>query len=266
MRVLYTIAAVIAWTLGAATARADGLLYQLPKDGTWAKYDAAFSIEHDQMGKTMLGKGSLRMASVGQVTEEGQPCRWIEVAVEMRSEAREDLKIPEGEYKEVWKVLVPEKYLAKGETPLNHAIRAWMADFARDAPKKPSGPDTVPKARQWLDVEKLREGPLPMALAGPPKGVSKLDKAEVESKLGKLTCEGVRGVLEFNDPIAMIRSTTTIETRLHAKAPFGVVSSRWTIEETWKAETKPDHGMKMVWDFKLVDLGDGAKSELPDAK
>jgi hypothetical protein len=105
-----------------------------------------------------------------------------------------------------------------------------------------------------------------MALAGPPKRVSKLAKAEVESKLGKLTCEGFRGMLEFNDPIAMIRSTTTIETRLHAKAPFGVVSTRLTIEEAWEAETKPDHGMKMVWDFKLVDLGDGAKSELPDAK
>ncbi len=269
MRVLYTIAAAAAWTLAATTACADGLLYQLPKDGAWAKYDLTATGEG--MGQTTQAKGSLRMASVGEVTEQGQPCRWIEVVVQGQSETPGGTTV---RTEEVWKVLIPQKRLARGEAPLDHAIRAWEADIRDRAKKTSSAPDKAREARQLKDVKDFSHGPLPALLAGPLKDVKQLGKAEVESKLGKLSCEGVRGVLEFKDGIRRMR--ITLENRLHPKAPFGVVSSRCTIEGVVAAAPgpkgapepapSPEIGIKVVWDLKLADFGEGAKSELPDAK
>jgi hypothetical protein len=54
----------------------------------------------------------------------------------------------------------------------------------------------------------------------------------------------------------------TLESRLHPNAPFGVVASKWTLQ--MQEEKGP--AMTMVWDFKLADYGEKAKSELPDAK
>ena len=263
MRVRTVIAAVLVFTFGATAAFADGLLYQLPKDGTWVKYDL---VAVDKQGsQTMLGKGTIRMASVGQVTVEGQPCRWIEVAFRMSIETPRGTKRPESV--RFWKVLIPEKYLVKGEAPLDHAVRAWVLE---SGPKQTAG-----KPRPMKEVKAFAEGPLPLILSGPPKDARPLDKEEVDSKLGKLACEGVSGVLEFKEQRTTIRITP--ETRLNAKAPFGVVGSRWTIERGMEAGTKSEGDAKtkqiakirssrQEWNLKLTDFGDGAKSELPDAQ
>jgi hypothetical protein len=247
MRVLQTTAAVLVLTLGAATACADGLLYQLPKDGTWATYQFDFSVSHGQYGVQTV-KGTIRMASVGVVTENGQPCRWIEVAMEPQFE--KGAAPPGGGTKQVIKVLIPENFLAKDQTPLDHAIRAWKWAKGEGEPEK------------MKDLRDPDDAPIHVILSGPLKDAKQLPKAEVEGKLGKLLCEGVTGSLELKlSGGAMFRYV--LENRMHGRAPFGVVTSRWTVVNVKGYKTA---GTKQDWNLKLIDFGEDAKSELPDAK
>jgi hypothetical protein len=227
----------------AGLARADGMFYQLPKDGASATYELNASFKNDNPAPLSL-KGTMRIASVGQVTEKKQPCRWIEVHFDMDI-AVDD--VPQGKTTEVYKLLIPEKYLAKGQSPLDHVVRAWK--------QKDDGETQELKHPAALD-----EGPLPIVLSKPWKDAKPLEKTVVESKLGKLPCEGVAGALEWklrNGKVAKCK----YENRTSAKSPFGVVASRWTIEA-------PQWGDGVVLEaaLKLADLGEKAKSELPDVK
>ena len=92
------------------------------------------------------------MASVGQVVEKDEPCRWIEVVFEMKPEG-DDFPGPKEGRKEIAKVLVPEKFLAKGQSPLEHVVRAWR--------QKDKG-----KPSEVKDPQNIDHGPLPMLLSG----------------------------------------------------------------------------------------------------
>jgi hypothetical protein len=228
--------------LPAALARADGLLCQLPKDGSWATYDLDMGTKMPG-GEVAKAKGTVWLASVGQTIENGEPCRWIEVefkiTMTMGEHKREEI--------EVNKLLIPEKYLAKGESPLEHVLRAWMK-HGEAAPRKLEKPNSIDA------------GPLPLVLSGPWKDAKQLDKAAVDCKLGKVACAGVQGTLEFK--IHGGNMKCKLEKRLHADSPFGVAASRWTLE-------MPDgpSGMgAMDWNLKLVDFGENAKSKMPDSK
>lgn len=237
------LAAFLLLALSAALARADGLLYQLPKDGRWASYDFDASVKMAETAGMNL-KGTLRMASVGQATEEKQPCRWIEIELGTVMTLGENKM----EKSETYKLLIPEKFLAKGQTPLEHVVRAWTRSGQAE-PKKLDKPNSV------------AAGPLPIILSGPWKDVKQLDKAEVKSKLGKLACKGVEGTLEFKMGGEGVMKCK-FENRLHADSPFGVVTSHWTLQP----DAGPMKAGPMEWNFKLADFGDGAKSKLPDAK
>jgi hypothetical protein len=228
--------------LPAGLAQADGLLYQLPKDGSSATYDVDVNAKGPG-GMDMNIKGTVSLASVGQVTEGDQPCRWIEVQFKLTMTAGEH----KDEKTEVYKLLIPEKYLAKGEAPLEHVLRAWTREGQRE-PKKLDKPNDI-------DV-----GPLPILLSAPWKDVKQLDKAEVECKLGKVACAGVQGTLEFKmrqDKVMKCK----LENRLHADSPFGVATGHWAIDVPADAG-----GGTMDWNLKLTDFGANAKSKIPDAK
>jgi len=228
--------------LPAVLARADGLLCQLPKDGTWATYDIDVNAKGPG-GMDMSIKGTVYLASVGQVTEGDQPCRWIEVQFKMTMTMGEH----KDEKTETSKLLIPEKYLAKGESPLEHVLRAWIRR-EKGEPQKLDKPNDIDA------------GPLPLILSAPWKDVKQLDKADVECKLGKVACEGVQGTLELKmrqDKVMKCK----LENRLHADSPFGVAASHWTIELPEDAG-----GGTMEWNAKLADFGADAKSKIPDAK
>ena len=146
-------------------------------------------------------------------------------------------------------MLIPEKYLVKGETPLEHVVRAWEQREGQ-APVKMDPPTIV------------RMRPLPLILSGPWKDVRSLAKTEVDGKLGKLTCEGVRGTLTF--PTAQKDEVKcTLENRLNPKSPFGVVASRWTMDVP-NPQSKKTVGLELH--LKLVNVGENAASKMPDAK
>ena len=110
-------ACVLALTVGVETsAHAEGLFYQLPKDGSWAEYTIdGVGTNPDDTEVTL--RGTVKMSSVGKVQVEGKPCRWIELRTEGK---RNDDK-----FTDTVKLLIPEKHLAKGQDPLGHVIKAW---------------------------------------------------------------------------------------------------------------------------------------------
>ena len=241
MRILFSTAAAIVLALSAASVRGDGLFYQLPEDGAWVQYRVEGAVTMGE--EELLLKGSLRMASVGRVVENGEPCRWIEADFRIEAYAEGD-PAPMESSKLVAKLLIPEKYLKKGINPMDHAVRGWMAGGRfRGILKNPKEFDRTP---------------FPVMLSGPLEDLKELEAVVVETKLGKLSCPGVIGCLEFEEgPNRTVQ--IKMETRLHPKAPFGVVASRWVTVP----ETKEEAAVKKTVNFTLSDFGDGAKSEMP---
>ena len=221
--------------LSAGIARADGLLYQLPEDGTWVRFEAQYTFKVDGMEKPGQGSGTMTMASVGKAVEDSEPCRWIEFKVQLKDIGPEQILIR--------KLLIPEKYLTKGENATEHVVRGW-AKFNDEAVAR-----AVPVHGRW-----------PAYLAGPLQDEKKLDKLLVESKLGALKCEGVTGWIQYKE--GDVHFKVTFETRRHEKAPFGVVSCRMQFE------MKRDGKVLQTVDatMKFIDFGKDAKTLLPDHK
>ena len=173
------------------------------------------------------------------MTIEDQACRWIEVELNAGTvvEGRE-LKSDR-----ICKLLIPEKWLAAGQSPLDHVVRAWWqpeSGAKAENLAKPQAPDT----------------PLPIILSGPWKDVKSQPKADIECPLGKFSCAGVEGTLEL--PLAAGGTMKCqLENRLNPESPFGVVSSHWLIATP--AGT-------LEWDLKLAKRGPKAESKLPEAK
>jgi len=246
MRMLSPCLALLVLAPVAATARADGMVYQLPEDGTWAEFKSRG--EMTVMEKDQSVTGTIRIASVGRTVEQDAPCRWIEVKLDMKRGDNDEVSI-------ISKVLVPEKFLVAGEKSLQHAVRAII----KEGESEPKEVD---------DPENFDHGPLPLILADPLKKSKELEAREIKSKLGKHSCKGVGGRLSFK-PAHSERIAVRVQTWLHPDAPFGVVSNRWTFEEQppkGDEEKLDEEGsrMKMTWTSTLSDFGTGATSELPD--
>lgn len=237
MQKIKLIATIAALPLFCGTARAEGLVYQLPQDGAWVRYSVEF-VEREQE-EDDVGKGSLTVSSVGKANENGEACRWIEFNWDVTENGREQ--------KIVAKVLVPEKHLARGTKPIDHVVRAWI---------KVGDGEPLP-----LDVNGMRAGPLPSFLAGPSDDAKKLDPEVVETeKLGKLRCEGLSGTNQFKQGSQEI--TISYLNRLHEKAPFGIVSSRMEFTSRRNSQ-RLDSG---TLSLKLTDLGQDAQSALPESQ
>ncbi len=112
------------------------------------------------------------------------------------------------------------------------------------------------------DIESRLAGPLPAFLCGPLKDAKKLPKAVVESGLGKLECEGVSGYTDFKQGGDDIR--ISFETRLHEKAPFGVVTTRMELKRDRDRNGQQQETAALT--LKLVEVGKSASTELPNSR
>jgi hypothetical protein len=214
-------------------ARADGLIFQLPKDGTRATFD--MEITQTIKGRVSTIKGTLSISSVGRKLIDDEKCRWIECKMAF--------KVGEFDQVVISKALIPEKYLGKGESPLDHVIRNWY-QAGKEQPV-----DSKEMAGRGVAVP---------FLAGPSKDGKDVDAVEVECKLGKLVCSGATGSVETE--INKTPVPLQFETRLNEKAPFGVVTS------VWKYEIKKDGQIEATGTTKLTlaEVDSTAVSELPD--
>src|SRR6185369_13386638 len=82
---------------------ADGLITQLPDDGSWAEFELKLTLTEN--GQQRERSAYLRLSSVGQVDHQGAKCRWVELQI-----SRTDPPKPD----EVTKILVPEESIKSG--------------------------------------------------------------------------------------------------------------------------------------------------------
>jgi hypothetical protein len=240
-KLFYPVAMIV---LLPAAASAEGLLYRLPEDGHWVRFqiDGA-AVEAD--GKQITLVGTVTMSSVGTVEIEGQQHRWIEIVVEAKRAGEP--------FTDIDKLLIPEQQLAKGKEPLKHVVKAWHKHSMIDGAERQIEDLSGPGARYLKKLNPMLHGPFDAA--------KELAAVSIDGKLGELDCKGITASEKIEqDGGFTIDSTYSL--RLHDKAPFGVVA--------WEAD------MKVVQDgqalgtmnskLKLVDFGNDAKSVIPDAK
>lgn len=234
MRILSTITLVALLAIPSAATRADGLIYKLPKDGTSVEFEMKGSYERN--GQTMEFDGTFSMSSVGKETVDGEACRWIEFKMVMKREGNEQTILS--------KVLVPEKQLAAGKSPISHVKKAWLKQGDREAKE--------------VDLSGPQAGPMPALLAGPFSDAKKLEAETIDSGLGKLECKGVTGSTQFKQGSQDHKYTFT--NRLNDKAPFGVVTSEMKFEMTRDGQQAGSGTMTL----KLVKVGKDAVTEIPN--
>jgi hypothetical protein len=148
---------------------------------------------------------------------------------------------------------------------MDHSVRAWLRVGGPNGAKRSDRKDETALGEgkpKKIDAPKsLDASPLPLFLSGPLKNATRLPKAEVESKLGKRLCEGIKGTLEFGGHSG--HGKVSMETRLHPDAPFGVVAAHWTIT----GEMSPGRPtVRQEWKLKLIDFGENAATEMPEAE
>jgi hypothetical protein len=221
------------------TARADGLIYQLPPDGTSVRYDYENKVTVN--GQEAMGKGSFTVSSVGKTVVDGAECRWIEFkSISKRSDTGM-------EFVRITKILIPEEHIGRGKSPIEHVVRGW-AKQGDDEPQ------------EFKDAKLLQSGRMIPAwyLAGPAQNGKELDQAESDSKLGKLACVGVTGDHEFQRD--NVTTKIHFESRLHEKAPFGVVNVVWKFEHLVNGKETGSGTINLT----LADVNHTALSDLPE--
>ena len=108
-RLLYSVAII---ALLPPVTFAEGLLYELPDDGHWVRFEMdGKGTEPD--GTEIAIVGTLTMSSVGTTEIDGEKCRWIEIVA--------DAKRAGEPFTDIDKLLIPEDQLAKGKEPLKNA-------------------------------------------------------------------------------------------------------------------------------------------------
>ncbi len=190
---------LLAMLLLATPAHAQNLLTQLPEDGTSVRF--LVNIKGKIGDQDTTGKGMLSISSVGTETVDGEPCRWIEIYYETVNNKRV-IKLTE-------KLLVPEKYCKSGQSPLAHLVKGYIQRGNRDA-------------QPLSDALNALDSPIPLLLGGGAE-VKKLPKKLVDSKLGKLSCQGTQTDFKYEQEKRTI--TCQVQTWQNTKAPFGVVQA-----------------------------------------
>jgi hypothetical protein len=244
MHKLAVFVVALALVVECSPAQADGLVHKLPPNGAWARFDFEWSGPSPAGELTVLRRGTMTISSVGRAVVDDEQCRWIEIRHATDHDGKETVGVQ--------KMLIPEKYLLAGLNPLGHVVKAWAQHpaVANGMPQE----ITDMKGEQARPIRALTD-----MFFGPPGEIRMLEEEPIETTgLGKLRCPGVaaRYVLKRGN----YESIFDYETRLHDKAPFGVVTFR---SESVHMEDGVIRIPKHVTVLRLAEFGTDAKSALP---
>jgi hypothetical protein len=229
-----------------AIASAEGLLFQLPEDGHWVRFQVEGKTIHpDRIETTQTG--TITMSSVGKAEINGQKCRWIEIVMAAKFD---DSPSGIGNYSftDIDKLLIPEEHLAKGKEPLKHVVKSWHKHSLDGG------------AAQQVEDVKQRLQQLQTYLHGPFKATKELEAVRIDSTLGKLDCKGIAASETIEEGGATV-AAVTYSIRLHEKAPFGVVGWEIEVKVLLNGKTVGTSVQKL----KVAAVGTDAKSTIPDA-
>ncbi len=219
-------------------ATADGLITQLPDDGSWAEFELKLNLTEN--GQKRERRAYLRLSSGGHEEHQCTKCRWVELQV---------WRIEPPDPEEVTKILVPEESLKSGRVTVANLIRGWR----KQADEKATELDNV---RPPLSI-----GPLALLLSGSFSGSQKPEKEDVKVEgLGQLACEKASSKHDLPlSPSENVPADITIWR--HSKASFGTVKLRVHI-----VDKRPEHEREGVFEAVQVKSGKDAKSALPDRR
>lgn len=254
--------------VGASTATAQGLIWELPADGAWVRFEGTYA-QTEVRADSATGRLEIKpwvehlwVKSVGQEQAEynGETvaCRWIEIKVERGRE--QDGKIDTGlAGLEIYKFLVPESKILPA---------------SRDADDVPV--NLLPIVKGFRKVAAGQPKPLPpgalqlyplVVLNGYFREVDENAGAEdvatgfgaVSAKVWKAKSETERG-----------NARTDLESTLHrsSEVPFGVAG--WTAKITRKVKNELEERSKfqtvteVVVEMRAAAKGEDAQSELGD--
>ncbi|HEY3391968.1 MAG TPA: hypothetical protein VGK58_04635 [Lacipirellulaceae bacterium] len=259
---------------------ADGLIFSLPPDGTWVEYVGSgqyrceFSVPEDVLkrmdpaGKAQMEalsrpqelQETIRVSSVGVDKYAERGCRWIE----LRSSSK---RISSGSQEEhpnpiyLLKMLIPEKYLNRGNDPLDNAVLTFFnpkdSDRAKVAPEP--GFDRI-----RYEIERfIPRCPPPL------EDETRLDNETIETAIGTFRdCEVIRGTSQFDRPLSndgRWEGKSTWIIALHPDAPFGVVrlGTESTVNEVHTGSAVKSQSTR---EYKIAAKGADATTELPEGK
>ncbi len=214
-----------------SSAAADGLVFALPEDKTGAVYE--MEITHEQAGQKIVQQGSVKIASVGRLEVAEVKLRWLEIDI---NTAEADDK-----YRIIYKVLIPEKFLQEGASPQECILKCWYTRKVR--PNEPIRAELLekhPHDERWSFLPTF-------ILAGAMTEKKPIKGVELNTVFGKATCGGVSGKFDYEQESR--KWQLKVETRLHPKAPFGVVTSRVEFQQERNGKT-----YNGVAAFKLIEV------------
>jgi hypothetical protein len=240
-------------------ASADGLVFQLPADGAWARYDFA-TTGTQSGGESKLDidiKGTLTLSSVGTVSRNQHTCRWIEL------HSKSDT---EGAYQKlILKMLIPEKRLTRGQDPLAHSVLTFFDPKQVDEQAAPGVESFIDDGfnRIQYEIDRFRlEFPRPLFNA------KSLPRETLETPAGRFEdCEVLEGMSNYDGPLlengrSVFRSTYRIA--IHPRTPFGVVTMQIRTEGREIGDGFAQN-FKATKTLTLAAVGTGAVSALPKA-
>lgn len=220
--------------------RSDDRETKLPEDGTWVRYQESW----ERIDSGLSHTHRVTVSLVGSVREKDEPCRWIEVQVEIPEQGPEH-----GTY--VFKMLFRERDLRENDNPLAGLVRAWMK--FNDKPVYEFRPDEL--------------GQLPTLLWAP--GVLKHAKAvdgpkDVEYQQGRLKEARARAgeLVLLNNPRPDWRMSWEYQVWMHPDLPLGFAEARCTFE---MRDNERRMRTRQITEYRLQDSGTGAKTALPDS-
>ena len=258
-------------------AGADGLIYRLPPDGSWAIYRSEQHAEHQltvppgvelaeraraTLPKTAVVTGFLVLRSVGVEQVDGRPCRWIEIehAVQMAGQTASGAEAERGERQILLKLLVPEGRLAPGQDPFKHVLRMRFKDGRREA-------ETIedPRRRQY-ELDRFR--PLFPEPAADGRRHAALDVAPSPT-LPSMKCEPLTFRSKYTGPLAAGRGRWSYEGEhrllLCDAVPFGVAALEFTSTSTETAgENEIASTTSGARKLILAAHGSGAIGRMPE--
>lgn len=249
--------------LSSSPVQAQGLLFNLPEDGSSVEYEGTLRYTTgDQDPQPLVWTSELTIKSVGQEQAEYQgvmqPCRWIEIKVVTgKSDAGGIDPGPVGA--RVYKVLVPESKIISTPT---------------DADTIPNHMIPIVKGYRRLGEEAVKEIKSSALRIYPtitlltnydnPETVASGQVPEIIDTSLNITADHMKGKLVMESPES--RSTNEAEYWVSSDVPFGL--ARWvvTVTREEKEPTSPRSEFRQVSietiDMKLRRIRPNAASEL----
>jgi hypothetical protein len=244
---------------------AQGLLWNLPPDGTWVRYEGEYTEvntrETVEENETLQWVRHVWLKSVGQTEAEYNgkmvSCRWIEIKVITGKES-DGVLDPGPVGASIYKVLVPEsevtgRVVDEDEIVVSFIpiVQGWKV-LGQGEPQPLSG-----QVLQIYPVVSL----LMHYRALEPVSASPVDP---EVGIGPITAEHVKGVSEMEN--RSFRSTNTGELWRSDEVPFGLARWSVTITREEKSASQPRSEFQLrsriTESMKAQETGTDAQSEL----